>query len=59
MTQLPQSGDGDIHIKHDTDLFIFLGEGVTCQECLGLVEAANAATSQLEDHMGEIAEEGN
>ena len=59
MTQLSQSDGGDIHIKHDDDLFIFLGDGVTCQKCIGLVEAANDAIMQLEDHMGEIAKEGS
>lgn len=42
------------HLKHEADLFIFLGDGVTCQECLGLVEAANDAITQLEDHMEEL-----
>jgi hypothetical protein len=32
---------------------------ITCPECLDLIEDFNAAVDQLEDHMGEIAEEGN
>ena len=30
---------------------------ITCPECLGLIEAFNAAVEQLEDHMFDIAED--